>query len=225
MTAFSKFKNLCLVFLIAGLDFLGGPLLLYYLRSRGIRTYSVSQFFQYPAQVLQQNLLISVCVILVLFSFLLVLRKKFWKAMGLKIENDLQLFSMGAAVFLLVMAAAFGIRRTGNPREIFFNLFYYVVFIGFTEEFIFRGACSWLLRYFPWQIRYLLPNFLFATIHILAFSRFEPVTLPILLQFLKVQMPGLMASGCCLQLTKDYTGTLWVPVLLHGLMDFSILFL
>ena len=225
MKGFTKLKNLCLEFLTAGLDFLGGPLLLFFLRSRGIRTYAASQFFQYPVEVLKQTLLISICFFLIFGAFLLALRKNFLKSMGLEISGSFQIGCVSVLILLLVMAAAFAVRRTEDPRQIFWNLCYYVFIIGLPEEFVFRGACPWLLRSFPWQVRYLLPNFLFAMIHVVAFGRFEPLTSEIFSEFLLTQMPGLMASGCCLQLMKERTGTLWTSILLHGLMDFSILFL
>lgn len=225
MNKFSKLKNICLVFFIAGLDLLGGPLLLYCFRQHGAALFPANQFTAHPAEVLRQIFMLSLCFFLIFAAFWRKLKKNFWKEMGLKIQNSFQRDCAAILILLLILAGALGIRRSEDPVQVIFSLLYYVFAIGFTEEFLFRGACDWLLKCFPWQVRYLLPSFLFGMIHIVAYGGFEPVTWRLVLEFMTAQLPGLMGSGCCLQLVRDRTGTLWVPVLLHGLMDFSILFL
>ena len=220
-----KFRNLLLVFLVTALDLLSGPFLLFVLKNRGIQIYSATQIARYPAQVLAQNLLLCIYPLVLFLICRRLLKESFGRAMCLRLVSPSQWSWTGLLTMLLVIAAALGIRRTGEPVKILYGAVYFVFAVGFAEEFLTHGVCVYLLKDFPWQIRYLLPNFLFALAHVLAFSGFRPVSGPMFLEFVQVQFWPLMASGCCLQLLKDRTGTLWVPVLIHGLMDFCMTYL
>ena len=225
MEKLSKLKNLLLVFLITALDLLCGPFLLVTLGRWGYPRYPVTEFERYPREVFLQMVILSAYFILLFLTFYCILKKNFFKDMGLSVHTPLQMQWLSFLGILLVIAAAVGIRRTEKPALMLYGLFYFVFAVGFTEEFLIRGVCVFLLREFPWQVKYLLPNFLFAFLHIFAYAGFEPLTLEICRDFAFHQLWPLMASGCCLQLLKDRTGTLWVPVLIHGLMDFYITFL
>ena len=225
MVQVSKLKKLLLVFLITALDLLCGPFLLMVLGRWGYPTYSVTQFDEYPGKVLLQTILLSVYFLILFLSFRYILKNNFLRDMGLLVNTHVQLQYLSLLGILLVISAAIAVRRTEKPFLILYGLFYFVFAVGFTEEFLIRGACVYLLKEFPWQIKYLLPNFLFAMLHIFAYTGFEPLTLEIFREFVTTQLWTLMASGCCLQLLKECTGTLWVPILIHGLMDFCITFL
>ena len=220
-----KMKKIGLVLLITALDLLFGPFLLVVLGRMGYPTYSVTEFEQYPGKVLLQTALLSTYFLILFLIFRSVLKEKFSKAMGLRAETSLQIQWLALMGILLVIAAAVGIRRTEKPIQILYGLFYFVFAVGFTEEFLIRGVCVYLLKDFSWQVKYLLPSFLFAMLHIFAYAGFAPLTLDLFKEFAVNQLWTLMASGCCLQLLKDRTGTLWVPILVHGLMDFCITFL
>ncbi len=43
-----------------------------------------------------------------------------------------------------------------------------------------------------------------------------------LLRFLTTDLAGLTVSGCLFQLLKEKSGTLWLPVLLHAFLDYSV---
>ena len=221
----SKVKNICLVFLITALDLICGPFLLVVLGRQGYTTYSVTDFEQYPGKVLLQTVFLSVYFLILFLSFRGILKENFQKAMGFCTETPFQVQSLSLLGILLAIAAALAIRRTEKPGLILYGLFYFVFAVGFTEEFLIRGVCVYLLKDFSWQVKYLLPNFLFAMLHVFAYAGFEPLTVEIFREFAVNQLWTLTASGCCLQLLKDRTGTLWVPILVHGLMDFYITFL
>lgn len=221
----SKIKNLLLVFLITALDLCFGPFLLVLLNRAGGQTYSVADFEMYPWKVLLQTATLSMYSVVLLLIFWRSLGHNFGKAMALEIHTPAQIQSVALLGILLVIAAAVGIRRTGKPLMILYGLLYFVFAVGFAEEFLIRGVCVHLLRDFPWQVQYLLPNFLFAMLHIFAFGGFAPISLDVFTAFVRTQLWTLMASGCCLQLLKNHTGSLWVSILIHGLMDFCIAFL
>ena len=220
-----KVKNLVLVFLVTALDLCFGPFLLVLLSRGGYSAYAVTDFEQYPGKVLMQTAMLSVYSLGLLLVFGCILKRNFGKAMALEIRTYHQLRSVFLLGILLLAAAAVGIKRTGKPLVILYGLLYFVFAVGFQEEFLIRGVCVHLLKDFPWQIQYLLPNFLFAMLHIFAYGGFEPITLEIFKEFVSTQLWTLMASGCCLQLLKERSGCLWVPIMIHGLMDFYITFL
>ena len=75
--------------------------------------------------------------------------------------------------------------------------FYYLVFIGFGEEFLCRDVCTDFLWEASPPVRYLVPNLCFAMLHLFARTGW-----------------GVIA--------KEKSGSLWLPVLLHALMDYSV---
>ena len=221
----SKAKNLILVFLVTALDLCFGPFLLVLLSRGGYSTYAVTDFEQYPGKVLMQTAMLSAYSLGLLLVFWYILKRNFAKAMALEIRTPLQLRIVFLLGILMLAAAAVGIQRTGKPCMILYGLLYFAFAVGFQEEFLIRGVCVHLLRDFPWQIQYLLPNFIFAMLHIFAYGGFGPITMEVFKEFVSTQLWTLMASGCCLQLLKDHSGCLWVPIMVHGLMDFCITFL
>lgn len=220
-----NWKPVGLVFLITGLDLIFGPFLLYFMKNSGVSICSPAHASDYPLRLLLQCLVLSAYSITLFLVFLIRLKGDFPKAFSLSVQGKIQWLWVGGLLCLLAVMVLVSIQRTGDPVLIFLNLIYYVVFIGFAEEFLIRGVCVYLLREMPWRVKYLLPNFLFALLHIFAFNHFAPLTPASVLGFLTSDVLGLMASGCCFQLLKDRTGTLWVPVLLHGMLDFSTVFL
>lgn len=79
-----------------------------------------------------------------------------------------------------------------------------------------------LLRTEKSSLRYLIPNVLFATMHIFSYAGWGMITLHYLITFVFSQMLGLIAMGCIFQFLKEKSGTIWVPVLVHAILDFSV---
>ena len=195
MAKASEMKNVGMVFLITALDLLCGPFLLVIMGRMGYPAYSVTEFEQHPGKVLLQTALLSVYFLILFFTFRCMLKENFPKAMGLCAETPSQLQWLSMLGILLVIAAAVGIRRTEKPVQILYGIFYFVFAVGFTEEFLIRGVCVYLLKDFSWQVKYLLPSFLFAMLHVFAYAEFEPLTLEILREFALHQLWPLMASA------------------------------
>ncbi|MCR5279815.1 MAG: CPBP family intramembrane metalloprotease [Lachnospiraceae bacterium] len=103
-----------------------------------------------------------------------------------------------------------------------FLLFYYVFFIAFSEEFVCRGACTYLLKNEKTIIRFLIPNLLFAAMHIFNYSGWEEMTGEFVLRFIRTDMAVIMCVGCLNQALKEKTGTIWIPVLLHAAWDYAL---
>ena len=224
MTKKRKFLQILLTFLVVGADFLLGPGVLDLTKTTGGPVYRVGQAGMHPIAFLLQSLMLSLWPILLWVILKGKLKKRFEAAMGLRLRSGLQWVSVILLAFVLAAMAGVAIRRTGDRVYVLLTLAYYLVFVALAEEFVIRGACVYLLRDFSWQVRYLLPSFLFAMIHIFAFSGFAPLSWEIVRRFLLSEAFGLMASGCCFQLLKDWSGTLWVPVLIHAIVDYSVIF-
>ena len=216
-----KWLKFSMVFPVFFLDLLLGPGLLVIFRLLGFPIYPAARADQNFLGTFLQHLMLFLYPAVLMIVLATVLKKDFFREMGLTVKGMLPwVWTLLLVGVLLFFAQTIG-ERSHAPELAFYNLAYYVVFVGFSEEFIYRGVCSWLLKEFPWQIRYLLPSFLFALAHLLAFSNFNLISMALLLRFLVSECAYLMGAGCCLQLLRDRTGTLWIPILLHALLDFA----
>ena len=57
--------------------------------------------------------------------------------------------------------------------------------------------------------------------HIFSNALWENVTLDYFISFITSELLGYVAIGCMLQFLKDKGGTIWIPVLIHTIMDYS----
>ena len=154
--------------------------------------------------------------------FALVLKKDFPARMYLGLRGRWQRVAalvLGAAILGLTVYCL--IVKT-DRAAVLWSLFYYLVFIGFEEEFICRDVCTDFLRDAEWPVRYLVPNLCFAMLHLFERTGWGAVTGADLLRFLTTDLAGLTVSGCLFQLLKEKSGTLWLSVLLHAFLDYSV---
>ncbi len=216
-----KWKNVSVVIVVIGLELLFGPGLLYLIKNNGFEIYSASLASQYPGKILLQWGVLSIYPAILVLAAWLRRKSEFVQDIGLKISKKQQkILVLAMSAVLLVMSIA-AIAKTGDILLIVLNLVFYLAVVSFAEEFILRGVCPLLLRDFPKLVIYLLPNILFAGLHIFAYNGFQPLSMEYVIHFLSSQMLGLVVSGMAFQLIKDYTGTLWIPILLHAILDFS----
>lgn len=172
--------------------------------------------------ILFQNILTCAVPILLFIIFLLLLKKDFPEEMYLKIKGRWQ---WGGALVLLAFltgAVVYSLISRGDRISTIYCAFYYTFFIAFTEEFVCRDVCTWLLKNEKSEIRYLIPNFFFAFMHIFNYSGWEAFTATFVLKFLFHDLIILLAVGCFFQLLKEKTGTIWIPVLVHAIWDFIV---
>jgi len=73
------------------------------------------------------------------------------------------------------------------------------------------------------SLRYLLPNLFFALPHLFNYAGWGEISGEVLLTFLFSGLLGYIFSGCLLQLLKEKSGSIWLPVLLHCLLDYSVI--
>lgn len=223
MSEKAKWKAVGTVIIVVVLELLFGPGLIYLLKSKGIELYSASVASQHPAAILLQWGIVSI--------YPAILALLVWKRRGNKFLQDMYLEIRGKRqkIFVvclgIILAAMFilAIGKTGDVLLVALNLLFYLVVVAFTEELILRGICPFLLRKSSKPVVYLLPNILFAGLHIFSYTGFQVLSIEYVMQFLSSQMLGLVITGLFFQLLKEYTGTLWVPVLVHAILDFSVL--
>lgn len=64
------------------------------------------------------------------------------------------------------------------------------------EELLVRGICVYLLKDENNYIRYLVPNILFAAMHLFSYTNWGKITLVYVFSFITSQMLGLILTGC-----------------------------
>ena len=65
-------------------------------------------------------------------------------------------------------------------------------------------------------------EFLITALYLFVYTGWDGITGADAVRFVTSGLLGYALMGCVFQLLKEKSGTIWLPVLLHGLMDFSI---
>ena len=216
-----KMRGIFLTFGVFAVEFLITALWLYPKSKRG-ELLSVRRASSYLPEIFIQSVIPFLFPAGLLILFALLLKKEFVSAFYLTHGGKWQLFAeiilcvgaMGLTSYCLIVKE--------DKISVLFSFLYYFVFISFAEEFVCRDVCPFFLRDFTWPVRYLIPNIGFAILHVFAYADWGEITGEYLLHFVSSELPGLAAMGCLLQLLKERSGTIWLPVLIHGLMDHSI---
>ena len=168
-----------------------------------------------------QSLTVSIPVIVLLFVSILVFKNQFADEMYLKVKGKYQRITIAVLITILLVMTAYCMIRQDNKIRIVLNLLYYLVFIAFSEEFVFRDVFTYLLKNEKAIIRYVVPSLMFSMIHVFAYSGWEPITAEHFLHFVTSSLFGLVAFSCIQLFIKEKTGTIWIPVLIHGILDYS----
>ena len=191
--------------------------------SKNGRYLSVSESAQFPGAFLLQSLAVSTVPILFLAVCALCMKKDFAGFLSLYIRGRTQMLgTIGLAVILLIMTV-FGYVVNQNWTVALSGLYFYLAAVAFPEEFIWRGVCAHLLREESRIRRFLIPNLCFALSHIfnLGFPALRTELLP---SFFLVTVPVFTVLGCLFQYLKEKTGTLWIPILLHAIIDYRFVY-
>ena len=171
-------------------------------------------------QCLRECLLPAVLLIL----FAIVLKKDFASALYFRLRGKWQRTAAAILATAILGFTLYGLAAKPNKASILVSLLYYLVVIAFSEEFVTRDACTYFLRDSSWLLRYLLPNGIFALLHLFLFAEWGEIGAEVLIRFFTTgTFFGYVSMGCLFQLFKEKSGSLWLPVLLHGLMDYSVI--
>ncbi len=161
-------------------------------------------------------------VLLILFAALL--KKDFSSALYFRLRGKWQRAAAAILIAAILGFTLYGLVTKQDKASVLISLLYYLVVVAFSEEFVIRDACTYLLRDSSWPLRYLLPNAIFALLHLFLYAEWGEIGAEVLIRFFTTgTFFGYVSMGCLFQLFKEKSGSLWLPVLLHGLMDYSVI--
>ncbi len=160
-------------------------------------------------------------VLLILFA--LVLKRDYLSSLYMTLKGKWQRITSAVLIAAILGLTVYGLAAKTDRVSILLSLFYYLVIVAFAEEFVIRDACTYFLRNASWPLRYLLPNIFFALPHLFNYAGWGEISGGMLLSFLLNGVLGYAAFGCLLQFFKEKSGSIWLPVLLHCLMDYSVI--
>lgn len=174
--------------------------------------------------IFAQNLIVAAVPIAIFLIALFILRGKFVTEMYFKVYGKKQWGAVCILTVVLAVMTIFCLVTKEDKITVLYNLLYYTVFIALTEEFVVRDVCVWFLREEHKAVRYLVPNVLFAAMHLFSYSGWGNITVSYVLSFVTSQMLGLVAMGCLFQFLKEKSGSIWIPVLVHAALDYAVVF-
>lgn len=177
--------------------------------------------------ILLQNILVNVPEILVVAAVWICMGQgRFAREMGLAIPVKRH-FVLLAAAGLCLLTLFWALLFSGlRPLAVGYQWVYYLLLIAFTEELMFRGLLPYLVEKSGacgWAV-WVIPGILFACMHTLMPMVQNGFTIGGLVLHLLPVLGGYTAGHCAFYALRRWSGTLWLPVLLHGLLDFSSVF-
>ncbi len=197
---------------------------LLYRKTQNGEVISVGLSSAQPAAFLLQSLREFLIPAVLLILFALVLKKDFRSGMYMTLKGKWQRIAAIVFIAAILGFTIYALVTKPDKAAILFSLFYYLVIIAFAEEFVMHDVCTFFLRDASWPLRYLLPNFFFALPHLFNYAGWGEISGGVVLNFLfNGILAGYIVGGCLLQLLKEKSGSIWLPVLLHCLLDYSII--
>ena len=211
--------RIVIIFLICTADILTAAYFIYTWKQNGT-VISVRNASDNIPGIFCQSLAVSMVAILVILIFFIILRKKFVSEMYLKISEKKQKITVLILTVILLAVTVFCLIIKADKITVLYNLLYYTVFIALEEELLVRGVCVYLLKDENNYIRYFVPNILFAAMHLFSYANWGKITPVYVFSFITSQMLGLVLTGCIFQYLKEKSGTIWIPVLVHAILDY-----
>ncbi len=174
--------------------------------------------------ILKQSFVLLLFPLLLFILFASMLKKDFAEKMYLKLEGKWQRIAAAVLCVAALGITVYCLTVKEDRQSILFAFPYYFLFVAFTEEFVCRDVCPYFLRNAEWPVRYLIPGICFSMLHLFSYSGWKPLTAAAVTAFFSEGFIGFVIFGCLMQYLKEKSGTLWLPVLLHGLLDFTTVF-
>ena len=213
--------RIIIIFLICTADILTAAYFIYTWKQNGT-VISVRNASDNIPGIFCQSLAVSMVAILVILIFFIILRKKFVSEMYLKISEKKQKITVLILTVILLAVTVFCLIIKADKITVLYNLLYHTVFIALEEELLVRGVCVYLLKDENNYIRYFVPNILFAAMHLFSYANWGKITPVYVFSFITSQMLGLVLTGCIFQYLKEKSGTIWIPVLVHAILDYMV---
>ncbi len=169
--------------------------------------------------MLVQHIVVNLPALLTAAIAVLILRRDFGRVMGFTVGKKRGRVAAGAAagVYLMLLAAALLLGRI-SLLAVAYQWIYYGVFIALFEELIFRAVLPLLFEEskLPAWCVWVLPGLLWGLMHsVLPVMRdgFSPELL--------MSSLGYVGAACAFYWLRCWSGTLWLPVLIHAALDFT----
>ncbi|MCR5480294.1 MAG: CPBP family intramembrane metalloprotease [Ruminococcus sp.] len=214
----SSSASIGLVVLIALANFVWGSVWIFHWKNTG-ELRSLNTASSDITHIFTQHLTVSAISIAVFLISIITLRSSFVKKMRMSVKGKRQCILMFVCLAVWVVISIYAMLTKHDKLTVGYSLFYYLIFIAFFEEFIFRDVLPELIRNERTILRYLLPNILFGAVHIFSYAGWGTISFSFVLRFLISQMWYYIGFGCLMQLIKEKSGTIWIPVLIHAVWD------
>ena len=180
---------------------------------------------------------LSYTIIFVLTIALILIRKEKLRSYGFTVQkwkSNLQLGFLVSffTILPIIIPIAIGwnsIIEIPNPYFLHFSLIYYIIFVAFSEELLFRGYIQTRLNHYfgLFETRYseikwgtIITAFLFAGVHTVRY--FNPFTGQFQFLIILGWFPITFSFGLLAGILREKTGSLLAPILIHGILDVFI---
>lgn len=90
--------------------------------------------------------------------------------MYLRIDGKNQRIIVAGFIVLFIVRICYNMIITTDKVTGMYKVFYYVLFVALSEEFISRDLCTYIVKDEKTIIRYIIPNSMFALMHIFSYS-------------------------------------------------------
>ena len=154
-------------------------------------------------------------------------QERFTEEMGLRVQwQKKTALLLAAGACLLALAAAFLLVKA-EPLAIGYQWVYYLLFVALTEEFTFRGLLPFLAEKSgaPAWVVWIFPGVMFSCMHTLIPMTYNGFTLKVFIWSALSMLGGYTVGHCGFYALRRWSGTLWLPVLVHGTLDFLSIFM
>lgn len=218
--------KIILIILICAVDLLWSAHFIYDWKQAGT-VISVRNASQDIPGIVLQNMIVAAIPIVLLIIFAVILKGRFADEMYMRLSRNgkVRIVQIRIIILLTVVLAGIAVYAFATKSDkitVLYCMLYYVVFIAFTEEFVVRDVCTYLLKNENGYVRYIVPNVVFAVMHIFAYAGWNDITVNYVISFVTSQMIGLVLVGCFFQFLKEKSQIIWIPVLVHGIMDYLV---
>lgn len=169
--------------------------------------------------ILIQHIVVNLPIII---FFIIALKKINYK----KLYFNLPTKKLWKIILMILAVVYFGLFIYGfsishNIVKALYSFIFYLIFVSFGEEYIFRCLIPFLQKdKLPKTIEWFLPNILFSLMHLIILfvdtSGLNEITLTALIIYLITTI----IFGVVMELLKRKSGSLYVPILAHAIYDF-----
>lgn len=130
-----------------------------------------------------------------------------------------------AAVAYVILLTAGLLWANAAPFAVLYQWGYYLVFVALAEELVFRGLLVWLMEKsgLPAWCVWIVPGVLFGCMHTLLPVIEQGFGVGALFSLLS-SLGGYTVGACGFYALRQWSKTLWLPVLVHAAMDFTAVF-